>query len=387
MATQQADVQSIINTYVATKVIARIRASAVLAKMVNSDFDDKDIKENGDTIKVPKRGGLTVRSKTEGTPITSDSPTTATVDVVLNQHEYVSWAMGDLATSLASGDGIDHFTDAADALIESIESALLGGYANATLNHGTAMVPLTTAKLLGIKLLLDNARCPAAGRIALISNKDENNLLTEDKVVRADARGDGGAAFEEARVGRAAGFNVFATPLAPVVNVTPRKVAIAITYAAGTDYDVSVDTNIYTETADTDAATTLGALVTAINSGEGATIAAYVGGELVITTDAAVTATISAGSGTVDSVTVTPAVNETHGLAFAPGALALASRPLAVPKAATGVQTATITDTETGITLRYMQGYDITNMRMTHVLDVLYGTKLMDERKIVDITT
>jgi|SRR5690554_2343255 len=300
MATQQADVQKIINTYVAAQVIARIRANAVLAKMVNSDFDDSDVKEEGDTIKVPKRGNLTVRDKVEGTAITSDSPATDTVDVVLDQHKYVSWGMGDLATSLASGQGIDYFTDAADSLIEAIEVSLLEEYANVTAQEGVAGTDLTSAGLLAIKLALDTQRCPANGRVALISHKDENKLLTEDKIVRADARGDGGAAFESAKVGRAYGFDIFASPLVPEVVGTP---------------------------------------------------------------------------------------NETHGLAFAPGALALASRPLDVPQGMTGVQTATITDTETGITLRYMQGYDITNMRMTHVMDVLFGTKVLDQRKIVDILT
>jgi len=300
MATQQADVQKVIDTYVAAKVIARIRASAVLAKMVSSNFDDSDIKDRGDTIKVPKRGNLTVRDKLEGAAITSDSPATDTVDVKLDQHKYVAWGMGDLATALASGQGIEYFTDAADTLIEAIESALFGEYANLTAQEGTAGTDLTSSGLLAIKLGLDTQRCPANERIALIAHKDENSLLAEDNVIRADARGDGGAAFESAKVGRAYGFDIFASPLVPEVSGTP---------------------------------------------------------------------------------------DETHGLAFAPGALALASRPLDVPQGMTGVQTAAITDAETGITMRYMQGYDITQMRMTHVLDVLFGTKVLDQRKIIDILT
>src|SRR5690554_2010324 len=199
MATQQADVQKIIEKYIAAQVISRIRASAVLTRLVSSNFDDSDIKNQGDTIKVPKRGTLTVRDKAEGTAITSDSPETDTVDVVLNQHKYVSWAMGDLVTSLASGQGIAYFTDAADQLVEAVEMAILGEYANVTAEAGAAGTALTAASLLAIKLKLDDQRCPKAGRSIIISNKDENSLLSEDKIVRADQRGDGGSAFENAQ--------------------------------------------------------------------------------------------------------------------------------------------------------------------------------------------
>jgi hypothetical protein len=298
MAIEQADVQKLIDTYIAAKVIARIRASAVLTRLVNTNFDDSEIKQEGDTIKIPKRGTLTAKNKAEGTPVSPDSPASDTVDVVLDQHKYVAWNMGDLAKSLASGEGIEYFTDAADVLIEALETVMFDEYANASVSTGTAGTDLTTSSLLDAKLELDNKRCPKPGRVAIISNKDENSLLGEDQIIRADQRGDGGNAFENAEVGRAYGFNIFASPLAPVVDGSP---------------------------------------------------------------------------------------DETHGLAMTPNALGLASRPLEPAPEMSGVRTATITDTETGIVLRYQVGYDLKEMETVHVMDILFGTKLIDDRQIVDL--
>lgn len=298
MATEQDDVQAIIDTYVAANVIARMRESTVITRLVNTDFDDSDIKQEGDTIKVPKRGNLTARTKSEGTDITTDSPGTDTVDVTLNEHIYSAWDMGDLAKSLASGEGIEYFEDATDVLVEELETHLLELYSDAGSSVGAFGDDLTTDDFLDIKLEMDNNRCPRNGRVAVVSYKDENSLLAEDIIAEAHRSGDGGEAFRNAQLGRVYGFDIYASGLIPETGDSP---------------------------------------------------------------------------------------TETHNMAFGPNGLAMATRPLEEPEQMTGVRTATITDDETGIVLRYMTGYDIKAMETIHVLDVLAGFKVLEEDRVVEV--
>ena len=83
----------------------------------------------------------------------------------------------------------------------------------------------------------------------------------------------------------------------------------------------------------------------------------------------------------VDTV---PTPDETSNVAFHPGAFVMATRPLEPPPPGSGVQVASITDEQTGLTLRVLVFYSVPDRGIRVGVDVLYGVaKVRDEGAII----
>lgn len=76
------------------------------------------------------------------------------------------------------------------------------------------------------------------------------------------------------------------------------------------------------------------------------------------------------------------APDTTHNMAFHRDAFALVSRPLALPPERTGAESMIFLDPVTGVALRYTKQWSINKLGMTHVIDLLYGVKAIDEDRL-----
>jgi hypothetical protein len=261
-----------------------------MANLVTRDASE-EVAEQGDTVNVIKRGDVTVRDKTEGSDITSDSPSNSKVPVVLDTHKYVSWELEDNASSKAVDNALEYIEDAMIGLAEVIDQDLLDLYSDVANDVGTAGQDITDSTVLDARQQLNDQKCPMTGRNMVVSSKDDRALLAIDKLT--DPRSvEGGQALREAQIGRLHGFDVF------------------------------MDQNVRT-------------------SGSSPLI--------------------------------------THNLAFHRNAFYLVSRQLEQPEQASGVVSSTMVDPVTGIAMRYLRQYSIKGLATTHVLDVLYGVKSVDE--------
>ena len=78
---------------------------------------------------------------------------------------------------------------------------------------------------------------------------------------------------------------------------------------------------------------------------------------------------------------------EQHNLFGHPDAIMMAMRPLELAPSGSGVVSAYIVDELSGLALRYTYGYDQRYMSVVHVLDALYGVKVVDNRLMIEVTT
>lgn len=194
------------------KAIGRLRANTVMARLVTTDYSETQIANRGDTVNVTKRGDVTVRDKAEGTDITSDAPSNTGVAVVLDKHKYVSWTLEDNAGSKAIDDAVNYVQDSMDALVEAVETDLLGLYSDVANSVGAAGSDVTDATVLDARKQLNDQKCPQMGRSIIVSSKDDRALLAIDKLT--DPRTiEGAQALKEAALGRYAGFDIFMSQL------------------------------------------------------------------------------------------------------------------------------------------------------------------------------
>lgn len=196
------------------EVLEAYQANTVVSRLVRRDFEN-ETGGVGDTINILKRGDVTVQTKTEGVDITPEGPTNSKVAVVLNKHKVVSWKVEDHAGAKALSRGLAYVRDAIPALVEEIESEILAEYANAEAAAGTVGTDVNSATIRAARLALNKAKVPTTNRFLLISPEDDSALLGDPMFIAADKRGDGGAAMEEARLGRVFGFDTFMSQLIP----------------------------------------------------------------------------------------------------------------------------------------------------------------------------
>jgi hypothetical protein len=205
--------------------IGHLKANLVLGRYVRRDGDEA-VAEQGDTVNIVKRGALTVRTKTANTAVTPDTPTNTKIAVVLDTHEYVAWHAEDVTSDKAIRQGLDYAGDAAMKLAESMEAKLLGLYTEIANEVGAGGAGLDEAAILAARKKLNELRCPMMNRLLITSPAAESDVLALDKMTRADARGDGGAALREGSIGRVHGFDVFMSQLVATTGATQHNIAL-----------------------------------------------------------------------------------------------------------------------------------------------------------------
>lgn len=291
-----ADVAGAIPQYWLNQGIGALRNLTVIGQLIRRDFNIGEFASVGDTVKIPKRGSVTVRDKTPGQPITVDSPETEMVDVVLDQHKYASWGAEDITSAKAIQAGLDYTMDVVIGLGEAIETVCQGLYPGAGDQIGAANTALSYDTILDGDEALTEQKCPMTGRIWVVPPKDKKALMKEPEFVQAHIRNDQGDALRNAQLGRLAGFDFYESQLVPATTGPTAR----------------------------------------------------------------------------------------HGMAFHPNAMALVSRPMPIPQGLAGIQSYLLPDPVTGIILRFIRGYSITDLGWINVIDCLFGAKMVDERLAIE---
>lgn len=128
------DNAALIPIQIAQDTLGAFRASMNLARTVRREFDPLDPRNEGETVRVGKRGALTANRKTRGEDVTIQEPEAGFADVKLTEHFEVTINVDDvhkvvtpsgINTAMLEGYG----QDAATALLEKIEGFLAGLYA------------------------------------------------------------------------------------------------------------------------------------------------------------------------------------------------------------------------------------------------------------------
>lgn len=112
-----------------------------LINTVTVDYSD-EVKVDGDTVHVPKRGTLSVNDKVRNQNVQRQQPEDDEVQFTLNKHKEVTFAAEDFARITSRPDVFKgYMEDAARKIAEQVESDLAALYASAgsTLNAGSAV--------------------------------------------------------------------------------------------------------------------------------------------------------------------------------------------------------------------------------------------------------
>jgi len=196
--------------------LAILEENMVMANLVHRDFEN-EIAKFGDVVNTRKPGEFKIRRKTDGTTLAQQDATATNVQVPLDQWFYSSFVIRD-------GEGSKSFQELSDiylrpamlTIARGVDRALLGRV-HAFLGAPVARVGrlgglnASTAKdyVLEARERLNVNKAPVDGRRLVMAPSSETAMLKTDIFLKANERGDGGTALENATLGRILGFDTY----------------------------------------------------------------------------------------------------------------------------------------------------------------------------------
>jgi hypothetical protein len=197
----------------AAQALGYLKANTVMVPLVNRDYSG-EIAQDGDTVNIPIRGSLTVRTKAAGGTVTSDSPTGSKTQITM-LHRYVSFLVEDVAEAQARPELINGYIGDGMKLIgEDMDAALLALYSGFSATPVDATSGIAATSVTSARRILTNAKVPQSDRHIVWHPDAVAELLNVEKFTSAEF-GDTGSAVREAIIGRKFGFNHFENQLVP----------------------------------------------------------------------------------------------------------------------------------------------------------------------------
>jgi hypothetical protein len=188
----------------------------VMANLVHRDFSS-EVASFGDVVNTRRPGQFRTQRKTDNDNVNSQDAIVTNVQVPLNQHHYVSFVLKDRELSLSFKDLVaTHILPAMQAIARGIDRGLIGQvhkFLNTPTKRAGRLGNLTSSNskdtLLETRQILNTNKAFADGRNLVLSPASETAILKTDLFVKANERGDGGSALENANLGRILGFNTY----------------------------------------------------------------------------------------------------------------------------------------------------------------------------------
>ena len=428
-----------------------LSANMVMANMVHRDFEEQ-IAKFGDVVNTRRPGEFKIRRKKDGTNLVQQDAVATNVPVPLDQWFYSSFVIRD-------GEGSKSFQElsqiylqpAMKTIAEGVDRALLGrvhAYLGSPASRVGKLGGLSASNakdyVLDAREKLNIAKCPVDGRKLVMAPTSETAMLKTDLFLKANERGDGGTALENAILGRILGFDTYMDQNVNCVLSGSETDTDPVTepYAAGTTGDLASvlapavgefvniagnDQPNWAVASDADSFQLNEALKYATEDNAVATrwvkcvtAAAYAAGysegiALTVTAGKAPQVGQLLAFGTTPSTRHTYTVIESEGsgtsctvyldrplvaavgngadafpgpygamnLAFHPDALALVTRPLALPNSQAGVMVGHAS--YNGITMRVLAQYDINAGGLIVNCDILAGVAVLNSSLLVPV--
>ncbi|MFA6575530.1 MAG: hypothetical protein WCS84_08910 [Nocardioides sp.] len=204
------------------EVLLPLKRNFCLAAFCNKGYS-KDFGVKGSTVTVFTLGHHTVQDFVDGTPIYPLQPE-APGSVVLpcNRFKTVDFL---ISSALRTQTDIDHFRSqlatAYTDLAEAIEAVIAAQAVNLTNQVGSSGSDLQYEDLASIKRKLTDAACPQYlfnqpnGVNLIVSPKDEESLLNDDRIITSSSRGLVGqeGPIMTGNIGRALGMDIYVNQL------------------------------------------------------------------------------------------------------------------------------------------------------------------------------
>jgi hypothetical protein len=201
----------------ARESIAVLEENMVMGALVHRDFS-MEVASYGDVVNTRKPVDGTIDRKTDADSINYEDAVLNNVQVPLNQHMYAAFVIKDGERSKSLQDLIAiHLVTRMKAMGNGVDRAIVGRMAHALLGAPEARVgkllnlDKTNAydRVLEARERLNRNLAWVSGRNLVLAPGSETAMLQTELFVKANERGDGGTALEEARLGRVGGFDTF----------------------------------------------------------------------------------------------------------------------------------------------------------------------------------
>jgi len=190
-----------------------LRSNMVAAALVKRDFEDM-IQSHGDIVNVRRPSAFKMKRTRDGQALETQDATSTKIQVPLDQWATVSFLINDGEASKSFANlSEDYLEPAALALAEATDRIVLGQVARLSTYTSGELGAMTASNaqrfLVETNKVLQDNKCPKAGRQLILSTNAEAALLQSSVVVEADKRGDGGGTLAEANIGRIYGMTTW----------------------------------------------------------------------------------------------------------------------------------------------------------------------------------
>lgn len=202
------------NTILTPNIIARealmvLRNNAVMANLVYRDYANEFVNGVGDTITIRKPATFEAKEY-DGSAITVQDATEQKVDIKLDKHLDVSFAVTSKELTLDIADFSEQFlVPAMQAFADKVDKYLIALEKDVTgrVDHTSGV--LTAADIVDTRKILTKNAVPLTERRFVIGADAEADFLKTDLFVNASAVGDEGTALREASLGRKYGMDIY----------------------------------------------------------------------------------------------------------------------------------------------------------------------------------
>jgi hypothetical protein len=233
--------------------LAILEENMVAAALVHRDFAN-EIAEFGDVVNTRRPGQFKNRRKGDNDPVLQQDANTVNVRVPLDQHIYQYFVIRDGEASKSFQDLVDiHLLPAMQAIARTVDRAVLGRVHAYLANAVGGLEALTGANARDTIIEADEKmnvnRAFNNGRNMVIAPTTNSSLLKTDLFTKANERGDGGTALEEAALGRLFGFDFWMDQNTPSTRAVNADLTAGVTDGADAAGTTLIDITLLGENA------------------------------------------------------------------------------------------------------------------------------------------
>ena len=200
----------------ANEGLAILEENMVMANLVSRDFEP-NVANYGDVVNTRRPGTFSVTRKADGDTLVPETASATNVPVRLDQWFYKNFVIKDGEASLSFQDLVDvYLLPSMQVIARSVDRAIMGrihAFLTDSKKRAGKLCGLTAATssddVLDARKVLNENLAPMTGRNLVLSPDSETALLKNGMFVKAMERGDGGAALENATLGRILGFDTY----------------------------------------------------------------------------------------------------------------------------------------------------------------------------------
>jgi hypothetical protein len=197
----------------ANESLAILEENMVMANLVHRDFSPL-VSSFGDVVNTRRPGEFKTRRKSQSDSVPRQDATATNVQVPLNQHVIEAFTIYDEEASLSFKELIEfHMQPAAMQMARTSDRILCGQVIQFKTNNAGRLSEMTASNakdwILEAQEVMNENKAYQNGRNLVISSNANTQMLKTELFIKANERGDGGTALENARLGRILGFDTY----------------------------------------------------------------------------------------------------------------------------------------------------------------------------------